>query len=189
MYAQHKTINEIYDICAVRVIVDTVADCYNVLGYRPRPLQAHPGPLQGLYLHPEAERATSRSTRPSSAAPASRSRSKSAPAEMHKMAEYGVAAHWKYKQGLDKKAGEETFAWIRQLLEAQQDTEAEDFIKNTQGRPVRGRGIRIHPEGRRGQHAGRRDADRPCLCHPLRRRQPHDRLQGQRPHRADSTAS
>ncbi len=33
MYAQHKTINEIYDICAVRVIVDTVADCYNVLGY------------------------------------------------------------------------------------------------------------------------------------------------------------
>ncbi len=49
---------------------------------------------------------------------------------MHKMAEYGVAAHWKYKQGLDKKAGEETFAWIRQLLEAQQDTEAEDFIKN-----------------------------------------------------------
>ena len=50
--------------------------------------------------------------------------------EMHKMAEYGVAAHWKYKQGLDKKGNEEAFAWIRQLLEAQQDTEAEDFIKN-----------------------------------------------------------
>jgi len=49
---------------------------------------------------------------------------------MHKMAEYGVAAHWKYKQGLDKKGNEEAFAWIRQLLEAQQDTEAEDFIKN-----------------------------------------------------------
>jgi len=46
------------------------------------------------------------------------------------MAEYGVAAHWKYKQGLDKKGNEEAFAWIRQLLEAQQDTEAEDFIKN-----------------------------------------------------------
>ena len=46
------------------------------------------------------------------------------------MAEYGVAAHWKHKQGLDKKGNEEAFAWIRQLLEAQQDTEAEDFIKN-----------------------------------------------------------
>ena len=51
--------------------------------------------------------------------------------EMHKMAEYGVAAHWKYKQGLDKKGNEEAFAWIRQLLEAQQDTEAEDFIKTS----------------------------------------------------------
>lgn len=45
------------------------------------------------------------------------------------MAEYGVAAHWKYKQGLDKVGNEQAFAWIRQLLEAQQDTEAEDFIK------------------------------------------------------------
>ena len=43
------------------------------------------------------------------------------------MAEYGVAAHWKYKQGLDKKGNEEAFAWIRQLLEAQQDTEAESI--------------------------------------------------------------
>ena len=49
--------------------------------------------------------------------------------EMHKMAEYGVAAHWKYKQGIDKNSSEETYAWIRQLLESQQDTEAEDFIK------------------------------------------------------------
>ena len=48
---------------------------------------------------------------------------------MHKMAEYGVAAHWKYKQGLDKASNEQAFSWIRQLLEAQQDTEAEDFIK------------------------------------------------------------
>ena len=46
------------------------------------------------------------------------------------MAEYGVAAHWKYKQHVEKNGSEETYAWIRQLLESQQDTEAEDFIKN-----------------------------------------------------------
>ncbi|MDO4175092.1 MAG: TGS domain-containing protein, partial [Eubacteriales bacterium] len=50
--------------------------------------------------------------------------------EMHEMAEYGVAAHWKYKQHINKDSAEETYAWIRQLLESQQDTEAEDFIKN-----------------------------------------------------------
>ncbi|MDP4110418.1 MAG: TGS domain-containing protein, partial [Bacillota bacterium] len=51
--------------------------------------------------------------------------------EMHQLAEYGVAAHWKYKEGIGAKyhEGENTFAWIRQLLETQQDTDAEDFIK------------------------------------------------------------
>ena len=52
--------------------------------------------------------------------------------EMHHMAEYGVAAHWKYKQGLkNKKLGtEDTFAWIRRLLENQQDTESGEFIRS-----------------------------------------------------------
>ena len=50
--------------------------------------------------------------------------------EMDETAEYGVAAHWKYKNGLRGKQNEEGFAWVRQLIETQQDSDAEDFIKN-----------------------------------------------------------
>lgn len=56
MYAQHKTINEIYDICAVRVIVDTVADCYNVLGYVHDLYKPIPGRFKDYISTPEAER-------------------------------------------------------------------------------------------------------------------------------------
>jgi hypothetical protein len=49
--------------------------------------------------------------------------------EMHQTAEYGIAAHWKYKEGIVGSADEEKFAWIRRLLEAQQDSDAQDFFQ------------------------------------------------------------
>lgn len=129
MYAQHKTINEIYDICAVRVIVDSVTNCYNVLGYVHDLYKPIPGRFKDYISTPKPNGYQSLHTTVIGR--------EGIPfeiqirtAEMHRMAEYGVAAHWKYKQGLDKKGSEEAFAWIRQMLEAQQDTEAEDFIKN-----------------------------------------------------------
>lgn len=128
MYAQHKTINEIYDICAVRVIVDSVTDCYNVLGYVHDLYKPIPGRFKDYISTPKPNGYQSLHTTVIGR--------EGIPfeiqirtEEMHKMAEYGVAAHWKYKQGLDKAGNEQAFAWIRQLLEAQQDTEAEDFIK------------------------------------------------------------
>ena len=128
MYAQHKNINEIYDICAVRVIVDSVTDCYNVLGYVHDLYKPIPGRFKGYISTPKPNGYQSLHTTVIGR--------EGIPfeiqirtEEMHKMAEYGVAAHWKYKQGLDKVGNEQAFAWIRQLLEAQQDTEAEDFIK------------------------------------------------------------
>lgn len=128
MYAQHKTINEIYDICAVRVIVDSVTDCYNVLGYVHDLYKPIPGRFKDYISTPKPNGYQSLHTTVIGR--------EGIPfeiqirtEEMHKMAEYGVAAHWKYKQGLDKIGNEQAFAWIRQLLEAQQDTEAEDFIK------------------------------------------------------------
>ena len=128
MYAQHKTINEIYDICAVRVIVDYVTDCYNVLGYVHDLYKPIPGRFKDYISTPKPNGYQSLHTTVIGR--------EGIPfeiqirtEEMHKMAEYGVAAHWKYKQGLDKVGNEQAFAWIRQLLEAQQDTEAEDFIK------------------------------------------------------------
>ncbi len=130
MYSQHKTIEEIYDICAVRVIVYSVADCYNVLGYVHDLYKPIPGRFKDYISTPKPNGYQSLHTTvigrdgiPFEIQIRTR--------EMHKRAEYGVAAHWKYKQGLATKQGtEETFAWIRQLLEAQQDTEAEDFITN-----------------------------------------------------------
>ena len=128
MYSQHKTMNEIYDICAVRVIVDTVADCYNVLGYVHDLYKPIPGRFKDYISTPKPNGYQSLHTTVIGR--------EGIPfeiqirtEEMHKMAEYGVAAHWKYKQGLDKVGNEQAFSWIRQLLEAQQDTEAEDFIK------------------------------------------------------------
>lgn len=128
MYSQHKTINEIYDICAVRVIVDTVADCYNVLGYVHDLYKPIPGRFKDYISTPKPNGYQSLHTTVigRDGIPFEiQIRTE----EMHKMAEYGVAAHWKYKQGLDKVGNEQAFSWIRQLLEAQQDTEAEDFIK------------------------------------------------------------
>ncbi|MCF2670804.1 bifunctional (p)ppGpp synthetase/guanosine-3',5'-bis(diphosphate) 3'-pyrophosphohydrolase [Butyricicoccus pullicaecorum] len=128
MYAQHKTINEIYDICAVRVIVDSVADCYNVLGYVHDLYKPIPGRFKDYISTPKPNGYQSLHTTVigRDGIPFEiQIRTE----EMHKMAEYGVAAHWKYKQGLDKASNEQAFSWIRQLLEAQQDTEAEDFIK------------------------------------------------------------
>ncbi len=129
MYAQHKTMDEIYDICAVRVIVDSVTDCYNVLGYLHDLYKPIPGRFKDYISTPKPNGYQSLHTTVIGR--------EGVPfeiqirtEEMHKMAEYGVAAHWKYKQGLDKKGNEEAFAWIRQMLEAQQDTEAEEFIKN-----------------------------------------------------------
>ena len=128
MYSQHKTMNEVYDICAVRVIVDTVADCYNVLGYVHDLYKPIPGRFKDYISTPKPNGYQSLHTTVigRDGIPFEiQIRTE----EMHKMAEYGVAAHWKYKQGLDKVGNEQAFSWIRQLLEAQQDTEAEDFIK------------------------------------------------------------
>ncbi|MCX7615151.1 MAG: bifunctional (p)ppGpp synthetase/guanosine-3',5'-bis(diphosphate) 3'-pyrophosphohydrolase [Clostridiales bacterium] len=130
MYAQHKTMNEIYDICAVRVIVETIADCYNVLGFIHDIFKPIPGRFKDYISTPKPNMYQSLHTTvigregiPFEV----QIRTK----EMHHLAEYGVAAHWKYKEGLsvNNPADESTFAWIRQLLEAQQDSDAEDFIR------------------------------------------------------------
>lgn len=129
MYEQNKSIDQIYDICAVRVIVESVADCYNVLGYVHDLYKPIPGRFKDYISTPKPNgyRSLHTTVIGRSGVPFEvQIRTE----EMHKMAEYGVAAHWKYKQHVSKNGSEQTYAWIRQLLESQQDTEAEDFIKN-----------------------------------------------------------
>ena len=129
MYSQHKTLEEIYDICAIRVKVATVADCYNVLGHVHDLYKPIPGRFKDYISTPKPNGYRSLHTTVIGRAGIP-FEIQIRTHEMHFMSEYGVAAHWKYKHDIQSSKGEDTFNWIRQLLEAGQDTQAEDFIKN-----------------------------------------------------------
>ena len=129
MFAQKREVSEIMDLCAFRVIVDNLSDCYNMLGqihdmYRPLP-----GRIKDYISTPKPNGYQSVHTTVIG--------DEGIPFEvqirtweMHRVAEYGVAAHWKYKSGEQgvKSGDEEKFAWVRRLLEAQQDSDATDFV-------------------------------------------------------------
>ncbi|MDY2976068.1 MAG: bifunctional (p)ppGpp synthetase/guanosine-3',5'-bis(diphosphate) 3'-pyrophosphohydrolase [Oscillospiraceae bacterium] len=130
MYAQNKTMDEIFDLYAFRVIVDDIPDCYNVLGvihdlYKPvlgrfKDYIGTPKPNGYQSLHTTV---IGREGLPFEV--------QIRTWEMHHTAEYGIAAHWKYKQGManEKLGTEEAFEWVRKLLESQQDIDAEEFVR------------------------------------------------------------
>ena len=112
--------------------------------------------------------------------------------EMHDLAEYGIAAHWMYKEtgsGGDGPAGppdsDGKLKWLRSLLDWQQERGGPARVHgDAQGRPVRGRGVRVHAQGRGQVARRRRDPARLRLRDPHRRRPPLRRRQGQRQDRA-----
>ena len=132
MYAQKLDMDGIYDLCAFRVIVDSIPDCYNVLGIIHDMYKPVPGRFKDYISTPKPNMYQSVHTTVIG--------SEGIPFEvqirtweMHYTAEYGVAAHWKYKMGASAntalRAGDEnTFAWIRRLLESQQESDASDFF-------------------------------------------------------------
>lgn len=129
MYAQNKTLHEIFDLYAFRVIVDDIPECYNVLGcihdmFKPvlgrfKDYIGTPKPNMYQSLHTTV---IGREGIPFEV--------QIRTWEMHQTAEYGVAAHWKYKQGMANQnlGTEQEFEWVRKLLESQQDTDAEEFV-------------------------------------------------------------
>ena len=124
---QHKTVDELYDLYAFRVIVNDIPDCYNVLGHIHDLFNLVPGRFKDYISTPKPNMYQSLHTTVIG--------SEGIPFEvqirtwqMHETAEYGVAAHWKYKQGGEGAGEEKEFEWVRRLLESQQDTEAEDYI-------------------------------------------------------------
>ncbi|MBQ2841289.1 MAG: bifunctional (p)ppGpp synthetase/guanosine-3',5'-bis(diphosphate) 3'-pyrophosphohydrolase [Oscillospiraceae bacterium] len=128
MYTQHKTIDEVYDLYAMRVIVETVADCYNVLGFIHDMYHPVPGRFKDYISTPKPNMYQSLHTTvigregiPFEVQIRTR--------DMHQTAEYGIAAHWKYKSGVGKSTLESKLAWVRQLLE-NQEVEDEDFISS-----------------------------------------------------------
>ena len=129
MYAQNKTLNEIFDLYAFRVIVDDIPECYNVLGCIHDMFKPVLGRFKDYIGTPKPNMYQSLHTTVIG--------SEGIPFEvqirtfeMHQTAEYGVAAHWKYKQGMANKqlGSEQDFEWVRKLLESQQDTDAEEFL-------------------------------------------------------------
>ena len=127
MYTQNKSLDDVFDLFAFRVIVSTVSECYHVLGiihdlYKPvlgrfKDYIGTPKPNMYQSLHTtvvgengipfEVQIRTQK---------------------MHEIAEYGIAAHWKYKQNGQGEGDEHNYEWVRRLLENQEGADAEDFI-------------------------------------------------------------
>ena len=97
---------------------------------------------------------------------------------MHQTAEYGVAAHWKYKQGVDSD-DEKEFEWIRRLLENQQEADAEDYIHSLKVDMFDDEVFVFTPRAKSSPCPPGSTPIDFCLCHPLRRGQLHGRRQGQ----------
>lgn len=131
MYAQGRTFDEIYDIYAIRIITDTVADCYNILGIMHDMFRPIPNRFKDYISTPKPNMYQSLHTTVISRA--------GIPFEiqirtfdMHHTAEFGIAAHWKYKEGItdNDKGLEDRLAWIRQIIDTQDTTnDASDIIR------------------------------------------------------------
>ena len=128
MQSQGKTMDELYDIYAFRVIVDSIPDCYNVLGHIHDLFNLIPGRFKDYISTPKPNMYQSLHTTVIG--------SQGIPFEvqirtweMHETAEYGIAAHWKYKQGTGA-GSEKDFEWVRRLLESQQDSDAEEYVQS-----------------------------------------------------------
>ena len=131
MYMRGRAFDEIFDIYAVRVIVDNVNDCYNTLGIVHEMFTPLPNRFKDYISTPKPNMYQSLHTTVVS--------KEKIPFEvqirtwdMHYTAEYGIAAHWKYKAGIQKKDKlEERLAWVRQFIENQQDVDdAEDIVQS-----------------------------------------------------------
>ena len=128
MQTQGKGMHELYDVYAFRVIVDTIPDCYNVLGHIHDLFNLVPGRFKDYISTPKPNMYQSLHTTVIG--------KQGIPFEvqirtwdMHETAEYGIAAHWKYKQNSGD-GNEKDFEWVRRLLESQQDVDADEYIQS-----------------------------------------------------------
>ena len=130
VFVHHKNIEEIYDKYAVRIIVTTIAECYNVLGLIHDMFRPLPNRFKDYISTPKANMYQSLHTTVLG--------KEGIPFEvqirtwdMHETAEYGIAAHWKYKEGIQgKDKMEQRLAWVRQVIEAQQTSDdVEEIVR------------------------------------------------------------
>ena len=137
MVNQDKTVDQIYDLFAVRIIVDSVKDCYAALGVIHEMYTPVPGRFKDYIAMPKPNMYQSlHTTLMSSVGQPFEIQIRTE--EMDKTAEYGIAAHWKYKESNDGKKSvetqeEEKLTWLRQILEWQRDTDNREFLSLLKG--------------------------------------------------------
>ena len=130
MVNQHKTLDQIYDVFAIRIIVDTVMECYGALGVIHEKYTPVPGRFKDYIAMPKQNMYQSLHTTligPNGQPFEIQIRTM----EMHKTAEYGIAAHWKYKENITGEGDneEQKISWLRQILEWQRDlSDNHDFL-------------------------------------------------------------
>ncbi len=137
MVKQNKTLDQIYDLSAVRIMVDTVKDCYGALGVIHEMYKPIPGRFKDYIAMPKPNMYQSlHTTLISSTGQPFEIQIRTY--EMHRTAEYGIAAHWKYKEsgsGVAANGNEEAkLSWLRQILEWQRDTDdSKEFLNMVKG--------------------------------------------------------
>ncbi len=134
MKSQGKDLNEIYDLTAIRIIVDSVKDCYHTLGIVHTIWKPIPGRFKDFIAMPKPNMYQSLHTTVF-AAENELAEIQIRTWDMHRTAEYGIASHWRYKENVkETDTPDEKLTWLRQLLEWQNDyRDARDFIKDVKG--------------------------------------------------------